>query len=249
MDSNDSPKYLKETSESENNTEDTMENIIKEKKSKKLKHKKRKEKLSKIFVNDINNLKIVNRGTNNKSENSTKNNNNNSKSKYYKFVGHTIFVFMDKEDNPLLIIGPEWPLFVCFFSLVNILYFIVTIKFWNKFSYRSKLINQISYWAFTLSYSFTALINPGYPKNNHGRKTGYPRDEYYFCPECHFYVRRKTNASHCYDCGICIEQQDHHCPWTSHCVGKNNIISFYIFIISTLFSICYLPLAFISSVK
>ena len=249
MDSNDSPKYLKETSESENNTEDTMENIIKEKKSKKLKHKKRKEKLSKIFVNDINNLKIVNRGTNNKSENLIKNNNNNSKSKYYKFVGHTIFVFMDKEDNPLLIIGPEWPLFVCFFSLVNILYFIVTIKFWSKFSYRSKLINQISYWAFTLSYSFTALINPGYPKNNHGRKTGYPRDEYYFCPECHFYVRRKTNASHCYDCGICIEQQDHHCPWTSHCVGKNNIISFYIFIISTLFSICYLPLAFISSVK
>jgi len=249
MDNIDSPKYLKETSESENNTEDTMENIIKEKKSKKLKHKKRKEKLSKIFVNDINNLKIVNRGTNNKSENLIKNNNNNSKSKYYKFVGHTIFVFMDKEDNPLLIIGPEWPLFVCFFSLVNILYFIVTIKFWSKFSYRSKLINQISYWAFTLSYSFTALINPGYPKNNHGRKTGYPRDEYYFCPECHFYVRRKTNASHCYDCGICIEQQDHHCPWTSHCVGKNNIISFYIFIISTLFSICYLPLAFISSVK
>ena len=221
MDSNDSPKYLKETSESENNTEDTMENIIKEKKSKKLKHKKRKEKLSKIFVNDINNLKIVNKGKNSKSENLIKTNNNSSKSKYYKFVGHTIFVFMDKEDNPLLIIGPEWPLFVCFFSLVNILYFIVTIKFWNKFSYRSKLINQISYWAFTLSYSFTALINPGYPKNNHGRKTGYPRDEYYFCPECHFYVRRKTNASHCYDCGICIEQQDHHCPWTSHCVGKN----------------------------
>jgi len=249
MDNIDSPKYLKETSESENNTEDTMENIIKEKKSKKLKHKKRKEKLSKIFVNDINNLKIVNKGKNSKSENLIKTNNNSSKSKYYKFVGHTIFVFMDKEDNPLLIIGPEWPLFVCFFSLVNILYFIVTIKFWNKFSYRSKLINQISYWAFTLSYSFTALINPGYPKNNHGRKTGYPRDEYYFCPECHFYVRRKTNASHCYDCGICIEQQDHHCPWTSHCVGKNNIISFYIFIISTLFSICYLPLAFISSVK
>ena len=46
-----------------------------------------------------------------------------------------------------------------------------------------------------------------------------------------------------------IKIQDHHCPWTSHCVGKNNIISFYIFILSTLFSICYLPLAFISSVK
>jgi palmitoyltransferase ZDHHC9/14/18/palmitoyltransferase len=252
MDDNDSPKSLKETSESENNTEDIMVSITKEKKSKKSKHKKRKEKLSKIFVNDINNLKILNidkNKGNNKSENLIKMNNNNNKSKYYKFVGHTIFVFMDKEGNPLLIIGPQWPLFVCFFSIVNILYLLVTIRLWSKFSYRSKLINQISYWSFSLSYSFTALINPGYPKNNHGRKTGYPRDEYYFCPECHFYVNRKTNASHCYDCGICIEQQDHHCPWTSHCVGKNNIISFYIFIISTLFSICYLPLAFISSVK
>ena len=115
MDNNDSPKSLKDTSESENNTEDIMVSITKEKKSKKSKHKKRKEKLSKIFVNDINNLKILNidkNKGNNKSENLIKMNNNNNKSKYYKFVGHTIFVFMDKEGNPLLIIGPQWPLFV-----------------------------------------------------------------------------------------------------------------------------------------
>ena len=84
-----------------------MFSIIKEKKSKKWKNKNRKEKLNKIFVN-YKNLKIINLNKdngNNKSENLIKMNNNN-KSKYYKFVEHTIFVLMDKEDNPLLIIGP-----------------------------------------------------------------------------------------------------------------------------------------------
>ena len=37
------------------------------------------------------------------------------------------------------------------------------------------------------------------------------------------YIKRNSGAQHCDDCGICIEGLDHHCPWTSHCVGKNNI--------------------------
>ena len=40
-------------------------------------------------------------------------------------------------------------------------------------------------------------------------------------------VHKKVN--HCYDCGICIEGYDHHCPWTSKCIGKRNKYSFYMF--------------------
>ena len=240
MEDNDSPKSLNNTSEGSN--EDIINTNLAKKKNKRKKIKKNK-KFSHLFVNDIDKLKIPN---NKKKYSITY---NNSESPYYKFVGKTIFVFMDKYDNPLLIIGPQWPLFVCFFSAVNILYLIIIFKLWSKFGFKGKLVNQISYWAFNLSYSYTSLINPGYPRNNNGRKTGNPREEYYFCDECHFYVKRSTNASHCYDCGICIEEQDHHCPWTSHCVGKNNIITFYIFIVSTLFSLCYLPLAFCQFAK
>lgn len=238
MENNDSPKAL-------NNSEDTEETIdeaiiasSEEKKIKKAKRKKKIKKNSRYTPKSIISLKIQN---NTHSENSIF---YNSKPHYYKFVGKTIFLFMDKYDNPLLIIGPHWPLFACFFTSINILYFIIIFKLWSLFSFRSKLINQISYWAYTLSYSYTALINPGYPKNNNERKNGFPRDEFYFCSECKFYVKRSTNASHCDECGICIEGMDHHCPWTSHCVGKNNTCTFYIFIISTLFSICYIPLAF-----
>ena len=223
MEINNSPKNLN------NNSEDTEETIEEEKITPSKKKKRKKISLK-------NKDKKYSKYLKNKNKNSFENKNNSeniifySKSHFYKFVGKTLFLFMDKYDNPLLIIGPHWPLFACFLGTINVLYIIVTIKLWHKFGFKSKLINQISYWLYNLSYSYTSLINPGYPKNNHERKTGYPRNEFYFCSICKFYVKISRDASHCDDCGICIEGMDHHCPWTSHCVGKNNTITFYIFV-------------------
>ena len=244
MENNDSPKALNNSEDMSKSIDDIITSKSEEKKIKKKKYKKKNKKKVNHILKEVINLKI----NNNKLENLIVPGSGN-KSQYYKYVGKTIFVFMDKNDNPLLIIGPHWPLFVCFFSIINILYFIVIFKLWNRFSFKSKITNQISYWSYTLSYLYTSLINPGYPKNNNERRNGYPREEFYFCSVCKFYAKKSTDASHCDDCGICIEGLDHHCPWTSHCVGKNNTISFYIFIISTLFSICYLPLAFCHFLK
>ena len=244
MENNDSPKTFNNSEDTEETIEEEKKTPSKNKKRKKLNLTKKNKKHSKYLVKKNKNIIKVYENKS-YSENFFYNN----KSHIYKFVGRSLFLFMDKYDNPLLIIGPHWPLFACFFGTINILYFIITIKLWHKFGFKSKLINQISYWLYTLSYSYTSLINPGYPKNNHERKTGYPRDEFYFCSVCKFYVKRSTDASHCDECGICIEGMDHHCPWTSHCVGKNNIITFYIFVLSTLFSICYLPLAFCHFLK
>ena len=30
------------------------------------------------------------------------------------------------------------------------------------------------------------------------------------CGRCN--VKRPTTASHCYECGVCIDEIDHHCP-------------------------------------
>jgi len=53
-----------------------------------------------------------------------------------------------------------------------------------------------------------------------------------FCRECKFYVYKNRNVNHCYDCGICVEGYDHHCPWTSKCIGCYNLISSYVFLVS-----------------
>ena len=163
---------------------------------------------------------------------------------YYKFVGKSIFVFMNANNDPLLIIGPDWPVVACLFSIFNFFYIIIIIKFWGKFSFANKVVNQISYWIFMISFSHTSLINQGYPKNNAARKSGIPKDKYYYCSQCQFYVERALDSFHCDKCGICIEGQDHHCAWIGKCVGKKNSISFCIFVVSAIFSMFYILLAF-----
>ena len=161
----------------------------------------------------------------------------------YKYVGRTLFVFLDRYENPLLIIGPHWGMYLCFCGFVTILMSVLYFSFWNKLNFFIRILGHISYWTFFISYTHCSLFNPGYPKNDLGRKLGYPRSEYYLCTLCNFYLKKSNYAHHCLDCDICIENYDHHCPWTGHCIGKNNIYTFYIFTISAFFVIIYIFIA------
>ena len=51
------------------------------------------------------------------------------------------------------------------------------------------------------------------------------------------------NTGHCFDCNVCVEGYDHHCPWTGKCIGKKNLPFFYIFLMSILFVFGYFVLA------
>ena len=85
--------------------------------------KKHKKKKNKIFQKNVDIIKFP-------EDNLSNFNQDNS---YYKFVGKSIFLFFNKNDDPLLIIGPDW-LFVAFlFSLFNFFYIMIIIKFWIIF--------------------------------------------------------------------------------------------------------------------
>ena len=161
---------------------------------------------------------------------------------FYKFIGKSIALFMDKNDEPILIIGPDWPFVIFLFLIFNFFYIYIIIKFWFIFSVFNKFINQISYWIFIISFLYTSLINQGYPKMNEGRSNEELNDKYYYCGKCQFYINRFNNCFHCNKCGICIEDQEHHCIWIGKCVGKKNITSFYIFCASTIFCSIYIIL-------
>ena len=166
-----------------------------------------------------------------------------TKCQLYKFVGRTLFVFLDRHENPLLIIGPHWPMYVCFCGIISIIMLVVYLFLWQTIGVVMRILGIICYWTYFISYTHCSLINPGYPENDEGRNFGHPRSEYHFCTLCHFYIKKNRYAHHCLDCDICIENQDHHCPWTGHCIGRKNTITFYIFIGASFCIIIYLASA------
>ena len=63
---------------------------------------------------------------------------------------------------------------------------------------------------------------------------GQPREKYRFCDACKIWINMDKNTAHCFDCNVCVEGYDHHCPWTGKCIGKKNLNYFYTFLISIL---------------
>ena len=167
------------------------------------------------------------------------------KCRLYFYVGRSLFIFLDKYNNPLFIIGPQWPMIIFVDSIIISLMLFLYIKFWKYLCFATRLFGSINFWTAFLSYTYTSIINPGYPKNTIGRNFGIPKNDYYFCDYCRFYLRKTSYGSHCDLCDICIEKYDHHCIWTGHCIGKNNKITFYIFVPSIFILLFYFGFAFV----
>jgi len=46
-----------------------------------------------------------------------------------------------------------------------------------------------------------------------------------FCPYCQ--QAQPVRSKHCYDCGKCVVQFDHHCSWVGTCIGWRNHTHFW----------------------
>ena len=157
----------------------------------------------------------------------------------YKKIGNTFCFFGDKMGNPKIIIGPHWPMYICFCSFMTIFFSILFYAIWNMLNSFLKISGIITFLIFFLSYTYIFLANPGMPIINQNSFIGKPRDKYKFCNECKIWVSNLETTEHCFECNICVEGYDHHCPWTGKCIGKRNIVVFYIFISSILLSFAY----------
>ena len=201
-------------------------------------------KYSKIDINEDTFLELKNLKNNssNEKENENKKRGNLNKSTSYYFymrLGRTYTFFGDKYGSPLIVIGPHWPMYLFCCSIVSFIFIIFFRHFWNYMNIFFKGLGLIVYLVFFLSYTYTFLINPGIPKYDEDAILGKPREKFGFCKKCGIWINIEDNTSHCYDCDVCYEGLDHHCPWTGKCIAKRNSTSFYIFIASILFIFCY----------
>ncbi|ETV77318.1 hypothetical protein H257_08764 [Aphanomyces astaci] len=77
-----------------------------------------------------------------------------------------------------------------------------------------------------LSFSMVACSDPGVIREHYVNAVG--DDAGILCAHCQ--IRRPLNAIHCYECEVCIDGMDHHCPWTGKCIGKKTLYWFYLFL-------------------
>ena len=131
---------------------------------------------------------------------------------------------------------------------------------WNFTSKSVKIIGFLLWLIQFLSYTYTFLINPGLPNKNCkiDNETTLPKlKNYRICTVCLKIMDLDENTNHCLECQVCIEGNfnyyfyqkglDHHCPWTSKCVGKNNKFSFHVFVTSTLIFVMFFFFASITA--
>ena len=104
------------------------------------------------------------------------------------------------------------------------------------------------YLFFFITYTLTCIKDPGiitpdyYMENYDVDKM--KLENYRICKTCNAIRDLDRGVEHCIDCDVCIIGNDHHCPWSSKCVGKKNIFVFRLFTYSIFFHIGYLLFAF-----
>ena len=121
------------------------------------------------------------------------------------------------------------PYYMIFYGYMNI----VIIKF-----------GILVYILFILLHLITSLINPGIPPKKYFLENFNMNQSdihnYVICRRCKIIMDLDKGTEHCIDCDICVMGNDHHCQWTSKCIGKNNLLLFKCFIRIILFHICYM---------
>ena len=128
---------------------------------------------------------------------------------------------------------------ICLTSTTTLAFIFVCICLLGKNYLLIKLLFVLNYLIFITSYIYTVLINPGIPSKQYyipyfKNKNLGERKNWKKCSKCNILIPKKFNVIHCEICQVCVREQDHHCPWTGKCIGKYNLVSFYIFVNSLL---------------
>ncbi len=103
-----------------------------------------------------------------------------------------------------------------------------------------KIISTILFVGSFITCFWTYLINPGVTFKEKNIENG----KAHHCVHCSFtYPKNESEYQHCFACGVCIPNVDHHCGVFGKCIGYRNKIAFYL---CPTFSIILLILCFVS---
>ena len=179
-------------------------------------------------------------------------------------VGNSILLYGKKNSRfPLqAFVGPEWPcmMFTTLLIIVPSYFWLVNVASqWHPALLVCGIITTV---VLLVCYLLTACSDPGVVwlepdveimgvnLATQGKsaaeklEAGYPSSpkkegnvRMIMCGTCQ--IERPVTAKHCYECGLCVDELDHHCPWTGKCIAKKNLYTFYAFLWSLTFHLLF----------
>ena len=152
----------------------------------------------------------------------------------------------DSKGDPLFLVGPDYNFFIIIL-ITNLIYFLFLSILLLSFS--QFYIAIIGVFLNIIQFGFTIIcgfLNPGLPKKEIQDETLLSNSiRYVRCHRCFFIIDKSKHYVHCERCQCCCEGFDHHCPWTSKCIGRGNIFYFYGMIVMVSIVFGYLIFALI----
>ncbi|GLD97778.1 hypothetical protein PINS_up006475 [Pythium insidiosum] len=130
-------------------------------------------------------------------------------------------VTVSSTSTPTCVVGPHWWLMALTWTVFFSSALLVTTLTVSEAGIGEAWMGIVLSAACLLMYALVGCTNPGIIE-----PLLEPVDDTYtYCDHCESY--RPPSALHCFDCRVCIEEYDHHCPWTGKCIGKRNVRYFY----------------------
>ncbi len=153
-----------------------------------------------------------------------------SQNRIYNKIGNVhCFLFIDKI-NPLITIGPDYKYIIILTSIVISLHLVTQNIIMDKLIFYFSYIEYGLFYIFIISYLLTCLLNPGIWTQS---SRDFNNSDFYKCGLCNFIISKNSKSGHCKFCNVCVASFDHHCMWSGKCIGKNNLATFFIMVVST----------------
>ena len=154
-------------------------------------------------------------------------------------LGNSYGFCPDINGDPIILIGPQWPIFISTFIILTIIFiFIHKSYIHNSHIILIKYLGWPIYLSWAIFFFITSIKNPGYPKTNLESIRGSKQMSY--CDKCELWNKPKSQTYHCNICDVCIEGHKLHFILTGHCIGEKNKKYFYWFIIISIIFLFYI---------
>ena len=181
-------------------------------------------------------------------------NDNNQDNIYKGRKGKMKMFFYNKDNIPLIVLGPDWfgSLIIIIVSIILILFYFNYFK--DSMNQNIKLFGIIISFIHIIIYLVCFLINPGIPSKdlwieNYFKSKYNDTNKNYsikICKECKIIIESTEHIEHCKKCDICIVDMCYHSLWIGKCIGKNNKFYYYCFLFMSAVLGIYLIFSFVS---